>query len=153
MAINEALVILKNVAEFSVSAAEFIVLEVAKGSSVAELHEAYEDIVPNPIVVNRWRKAIPAFDLVMKEAEEAAAEEMAYKVVRIADDEELQAAQARNGMESRKWLAGQLSSRFGAKGGGGVSGGLTINLGQRLTDEQLMEIAQGGLPAIEVDSE
>jgi len=153
MAVNEALVLFKDVAEFTPEAAEFIVLEVAKGASVRELHEAYEDRVPNPIVVNRWRKNYPAFDQVMKEAEAACADSMAYEVVRIADDDSRQSAQARNAIEARKWLAGQLDGRFKSGGGHGGHGGVTINVGERLTDEQLEQIAAGGLPVIEGECE
>ena len=155
MAVNEALVIFKDAKEFTPEAAECIVLEVAKGTSVAELHEAYDDVVPNPIVVNRWRRNYPAFDQVMKEAEEAAADAMAFEVLRLADDEGKQAAQARNGMEARKWLAGKLSERFGKDSGGqrGVGGGITINVGERLTDGQLQQIASGALPALEGEVE
>lgn len=148
MAVNEALVILKDVKEFDVQAAEFIVLEVARGASIRELHEAHEDIVPNPIVVNRWRRNYPAFDMVMKEAEEAAAQGMAYEVLRISDDEDRQAAQARNAMEARKWLAGTLSERFNGKAQTNA-GGVTIQGGIRLSNEQLMQIAAGKFDAIE----
>lgn len=149
MAVNEAMVLLRDVKQFDTGAAEFIVLEVARGASVRELHEAHEDIVPNPIVVNRWRKQYPAFDMVMREAEEAAAQQMAYEVLRIADDGERQAAQARNAMEARKWLAGTLSERFSGRSQGGGSHGVTINADVRLTDEQLMQIAAGKFHAIE----
>lgn len=155
MAINEALVIFRDVKEISQGAVEFIVLEVAKGASVRDLHECHEDLVPNPIVVNRWRRAYPAFDMLMKEAEEAAAQGMAHEVIGIADDPELQAAQARNAMEARKWLAGTLDGKYGSGGGGGggSGGGVVINQSVRLTDAQLMAIAAGKMDAIEVDSD
>jgi hypothetical protein len=146
MSENQALVILKDIREFDVGHAEFIVLEVASGASVKELHECHPEMVPSPLIVNRWRRDVPAFDLVMREAEQAKAEGLADDVVRISDDEEIQAAQARNRMESRKWLAGKLSEQFDARNGAaGVGGGsgVRVELGVRLTDEQLMQIAAG----------
>jgi hypothetical protein len=144
MSIESGLVLLRDVQEFSVETAEFIALEVAKGGNVKELHEAFEDTIPSPLVINRWRKQYPAFDLVMREAEEAKAQSLADEIIGIADDDKRQSAQARNAIESRKWLAGQLSEGFNKGSGGKGAGGVVINVGQRLTDDQLMKIAQGG---------
>ena len=148
LSVNQSLVILRNVREFSRESAEFIALEVARGGSVAELHEHFEDKVPNPIVVNRWRKEIPQFDLLMREAEAAKAEKLADEVVGIADDTERQAAQAGNAIKARQWMAEKLSQdKFGKSVGAtsGVVGGVTVNGNVYLTDEQLMVIAQGGV--------
>jgi hypothetical protein len=146
MSLNEALVILRDVREFNVGSAEFIVLEVARGASVKELHEHHPERVPSPLVVNRWRRDVPAFDAVMREAEVAKAEGLADEVIRIADDDERQAAQARNAMEARKWLASKLSEQFDSRNnwqGTGGGSGVRVELGVRLTDEQLMQIAAG----------
>jgi hypothetical protein len=149
MSINEAMVILRDVREFSVGAAEFIALEVASGASVKELHEHHEDLVPSPLVVNRWRKQYPAFDLVMKEAEQAKAETLADEVIEIAKNEDRQAAISGNMIKARQWLAGKLSEDFESKKGGSV----VINQNVRLSDDQLMAIAAGGVPALEGESE
>lgn len=144
MSVSENMIFLKDVSEFDYGTAEFIALEVAAGAAVSGLHEAYPDRVPSTIVVNRWRKQIPAFDLLMGEAEEAKAELLADQVVSIADDQDLLAAQANNAIKARQWLAGKLHERFGtspvSKGGAGA-----VNLSVRLTDEQLMQIASGGV--------
>lgn len=149
---NGTLVILKDIREFDPHVAEFIALEVAKGASVSELHEEFEDRVPSPIIVNRWRKQVPQFDLVMREAEECKAQALADQVVRIADDEDRQAAQAANAIKARQWLASKLSEQFTAvpKPTGPQ---VVINNGLALSDEQLMQIAAGAVPAIEGSSE
>ena len=141
MSINGAMVILRDVKEFTLEAAEFIALEVAMGASVKELHDCHEEMVPSPLVVNRWRKNVPAFDLVMREAEEAKAQGLADEVIGIAADEGRQAAISGNMIKSRQWLAGQLSEGFrnGPQGGNSVK----VDMNVRLTDEQLMAIAAG----------
>jgi hypothetical protein len=141
MSVNEAPLLLRDVRRFTPEAGEFIALEVAMGASVKELHEAHEDLVPSPLIVNRWRKDFPAFDLVMQEAELAKAQGLADEVISIAADEERQAAISGNMIKARQWLAGKLSEQFdsGVKVPGG--GGVTINANVRLTDEQLMAIA------------
>jgi hypothetical protein len=141
MSVNESMIFLADVQDFSPGVGEFIALEVARGAGLAELHELHPDRVPNPIVVNRWRKRYPAFDVLMGEAELAAAQKLAWEVVELADDEDRQAAQVRNAMDARKWLAGKLSESFG----GGKAGPTVVinNNGARLSDEQLMQIAQG----------
>ena len=144
MSINEPMVLLRDVREFSVGSAEFIALEVAKGASVKELHECHEDLVPSPIVVNRWRKNVPAFDMLMREAEECKAQSLADEVIGISDDVTLLAAQAGNAIKSRQWLSGQLSDQY-RQGKTGVGSGVVINQNLRLTDTQLMQIASGGL--------
>jgi len=147
VSVSGALVILKNVREFSEGSAEFIVLEAARGASLAELHECHPELVPNPIVVNRWRRAVPQFDLLMKEAELAAADRMVWETIRIADDAERNAAQAKNAISARQWLAGKLADTFKQQSL------LTVTAGKRLSDEELMQIASGGLPVIEGESE
>lgn len=139
MSVNEAMVLLKDVREFSVGAAEFIALEVASGASVKELHENHEEMVPSPLVVNRWRRNVPAFDLLMQEAEQAKAQGLADEVISIAGDEKRQAAVSGNMIKSRQWLSGQLSEQFrnGPSGGGTVK----VDVNVRLTDDQLMQIA------------
>lgn len=140
MSVNEAMVILKDVKQFSVGSAEFIVLEVARGASVKELHEHHEDMVPSPLVVNRWRRSVPAFDMLMREAEEAKAQGLADEVVKIAGDEDRQAAISGNMIKARQWLSGQLSEQFRSEK---VAGSVKVDMNVRLTDEQLMAIAQG----------
>ena len=145
MSVTKNMIRLDDAAEFSWGVGEFIALEVAKGASVRRLHEAFPDEVPNPIIVNRWRKRVPAFDLLMREAEEAKAEYLADEILELADDEGRQAAQARNAMEARKWLAGKLSAdRFGS-GGGQRNGVESHGVNLILTDEQLMAIASRAL--------
>jgi len=142
MSINGAMVILRDVKEFTLETAEFIALEVAMGASVKELHDCHEEMVPSPLVVNRWRKNVPAFDLVMREAEEAKAQGLADEVIGIAADEGRQAAISGNMIKSRQWLAGQLSEGF-RNGPQGGAGSVKVDMNVRLTDEQLMAIAAG----------
>lgn len=139
------MLLIRDAKEFSVEVAEFIALEVGLGATVKELHEHHGDRVPHPIVVNRWRRDVPAFDLLMQEAEAAKADCLVDELIGIADDSERQAAQARNAITTRQWLAGRLNGKYGDKreGAGGAVGGVVINNQLRLTDEQLMAIASG----------
>ena len=89
MSVEGRLIILRDVAEFSVESAEFIALSVARGEAVKDLHEHCPELVPSPLVVNRWRRNVPAFDMVMMEAETARAQGMADEVIKIADDPDL----------------------------------------------------------------
>ena len=140
MSVDQRMVFLKDVREFSVEAAEFIALAVARGESIRDLHENCEDLVPSPLVVNRWRKQYPAFDAVMREAEEAKAQTLADEVIKIADDEERQAAQAGNAIKARQWLAGKLAEKWGTAP---VQQAAPVNITNMvtLTDEQLRAIA------------
>jgi cell pole-organizing protein PopZ len=140
MSLNEALVILRDVREFNVGSAEFIVLEVASGASVKELHEHHPERVPSPLVVNRWRRDVPAFDAVMREAEEAQAQTLADEVIKIADDEERQAAQAGNAIKARQWLAGKLAEKWGTTPVAQQPAVSITNM-VTLSDEQLLAIA------------
>ena len=119
------------------------------GASVKELHDCHEEMVPSPLVVNRWRKNVPAFDLVMREAEEAKAQGLADEVIGIAADEERQAAISGNMIKSRQWLAGQLSEGFRKESQGGVK----VDMNVRLTDEQLMAIAAGAFKPDAIEGE
>jgi len=145
MTVNQNVVFFADAAEFADAVGEFIATEVAMGASVSELHEAYPDRVPSPIIVNRWRKRILAFDLLMEEAEEAKAERLADQVVGLADDDSRQAAQVNNAVKARQWLAGKLHRKYGEglrkKEDEGMGGNLLL-----LTDEQLMRIAAQAVP-------
>lgn len=143
MSLPENVHFLQDVAEFDAGTAEFIALEVATGATVAELHDAYPERVPNPIIVNRWRRQFPAFGLLMQEAEEALAERIAGETVRIADDEERQAAQANNAIKARQWLASKLHDRYEGRKVAGPGVQITIN--ESPSDEQLLEIARGAI--------
>ena len=140
MSVNQRMILLKDVREFSVEAAEFIALAVARGESIRDLHENCEDLVPSPLVVNRWRKQYPAFDAVMREAEEAKAQTLADEIIKIADDEERQAAQAGNSIKARQWLAGKLAEKWGTAP---VAQPAAVNITNmvQLTDDQLKAIA------------
>jgi len=140
MSVDQRMVFLKDVREFSVEAAEFIALSVARGESIRDLHESCEDLVPSPLVVNRWRKQYPAFDAVMREAEEAKAQTLADEVIKIADDEERQAAQAGNAIKARQWLAGKLAEKWGTAPVAQQPAVSITNM-VSLTDEQLRVIA------------
>lgn len=139
MSVSENQIFLQETEDFTPGIGEFIALEVATGAGLAELHEAYPEKVPNPIVVNRWRSRYPGFDVLMGEAEVAAAQKFAWDVVKIADDKNVQAAQANNRIKARQWLAGKLHERYGA-GKPEVSVTLTQPAVQ-LTRDQLLEIA------------
>jgi len=140
MSVDQRMVFLKDVREFSVEAAEFIALSVARGEAIKDLHEACGGLVPSPLVVNRWRKQYPAFDAVMREAEEAKAQSLADEVIKIADDEELQAAQASNAIKARQWLAGKLAEKWGTAPVA-QQGPVNITNFVTLSDEQLLAIA------------
>jgi len=144
MSVEGRLIILRDVAEFSVESAEFIALAVARGEAVKDLHDHCPELCPSPLVVNRWRRNVPAFDMVMMEAETARAQGMADEVIKIADDPELQAAQARNAIEARKWLAGKLDVRYGSNAVAAVAPVSITNM-VMLSDEQLMKIAGGAI--------
>ena len=138
MGINDPVIFLKDAVDFDPGVGEFIALEVAMGGSVRELHEVDPERIPSPIVVNRWRRRHPEFDLLMIEAEEAKAEGLVDEILGIADDGERLAAQAGNAIKARQWLAGKLHKRFGeGKERGEVAmGGIML-----MSDEQLMAIA------------
>ena len=147
MSVNEAVIFLADASEFSHATGEFIAKAVAQGDSVSDLHAAY-DHVPSPIIVNRWRRRVPAFDLLMKEAEQAKAELLADGIIKIADNKELMPGQQNNAIKARQWLASKLHERYGS--GEKTDGPRDVNLSLQLTDEQLMAIASGGLTAPDV---
>lgn len=144
MSVNENMVFFPEAEEFDYGKAEFIAREVALGAGVSELHQDHPDRCPSPIVVNRWRRQIPAFDLLMGEAEQAKAERLADEVITIADNDELLSAQAGNAIKARQWLAGKLHERFGNAPKGESVGPQTVNNILMLSDEQLMAIASQG---------
>ena len=150
MSVSQNMVFFEDAAEFTFAVGERIAKEVALGSSLHELHEAYPDVVPNPIIVKRWRERIVAFDMLMGEVEAAKAERLADETIIIADDPDRQAAQANNAIKSRQWLASKLNERYGSTVEKGK--GSELNLNVILTDSQLMQIAAGGLDAIEGES-
>ena len=142
MSVSEAVIFKEETESYSLEKAKFIALEVATGASLAELHELHPDRIPNPIVVNRWRKRFPAFDVLMGEAEVCAAQKWAWETVKIADDEDLLAAQAGNAIKARQWLAGKLHEAYGAA----QKAATTVHVHNNslaLSDEQLLEIAGG----------
>lgn len=134
-----ASMILRDKREFDQDVADFIVLAVADGRSVHELWKGSPDVIPHPIIINRWKQERPQFKKDLEDAEAVAAEKMVWETLAIADDVEAHPSQAKNAISTRQWLADKLNKKYEEKRGGGVH----IKFEGRLTNEQLMQIAAG----------
>jgi hypothetical protein len=143
--------------EYSFNLAEWIAREHACGASLATLHAQHSDRVPNPIIVKRWRREFPAFDLLMIEAEHARADCLVDETLGIADDTSRNAAAAGNAIRARQWLAERLNRKlYGrtvsvdvpADGGHGESDDESA-----YTDEELQAIIRAGLRASSIEGE
>lgn len=131
--------------------AEWIALEYATGepfTGLSDLHRAFPETVPPPVVIRRWRSTFPAFDALMAEAEQARAVALMEATLPIADSVTLNAAQAKNAITARWRLAEALSPEtFGARKTEkppGDDDARTL-LGS-LTDAALMRIMAGADP-------
>jgi hypothetical protein len=119
--------------------------------SLRELSRLHPDRVPAPIWVYRWRRDYPDFDLAMQDAERVRAQNLADDILAVANDPAATAAQARNRMLGRQWLAERYDrDRYGnaARVDHKHSGSVTVDL-PALSDEQLAAIAAQGRPALE----
>lgn len=118
------------------------------GTSLAELHRNAPDTYPAPIVVRRWRSVFPAFDALMREAEAARAVALMDQTIPIADDQERNAAQAKNAITARWRLAEALAPEiFGTRPAGKSPGDDDLTRLHVLTDAQLAMIARGADPS------
>ena len=135
--------------DYSIELAEWIAREYAMAdSSLADLHAAHPERCPDPLTVTRWRKRYPQFDLLMIEATEVRAEVLADSQLKIAGDDRRPAAQVRNMIQVRQWLAERLNrDRFGASRSVdvNVTGEISTKHVHELTRDQLIAIAQGAV--------
>jgi len=93
---------------YEFQSAAWIAQEHATGATLLELHQAHPDNVPSPMVVKRWRREFPAFDLLMIEAEHARADVLVDQTFDIADSDDRTAGAARNSIQARQWAAARM---------------------------------------------
>jgi len=140
--------------KYNFEIAQWIAIEHASGDSLKELHNSHPEIVPNPLILRRWRRDFPAFDLIMTEAECARAEILADQTIMIADDPDYDPKRAGQAIRARQWLASRLDrSRYGDSQSAQVA---PIGEAESIySDEQLQSIIRQGLrdSAIESESE
>lgn len=152
MALNTALI--ANPAEYSFPVAEWIALEHAAGDSLKALHQAHPDTVPNPLVIKRWRRDYPAFEIMMREAEQARAEVLADETISIADNPRIKSARAGHQIRARQWLASKLDKdKYGnhqsvTTTATGETDGEAV-----YSDDELQAIIRAGMKANSIDGE
>lgn len=145
-------------ARYTFDHASWIAQEHATGTSLQQLHEAHPDEVPSPAIIRRWRREFPAFDLVMVEAEETRADVLADATITVADDKTITAAQARNRIQSRQWLASRLNrAKYGSTPKTVIplnpDSGKPLRKMATYSDEDLQEIISAGLKATSIEGE
>ena len=134
--------------------AEWIAGEYATGATLRELSNLHPDVVPSPLVVSRWRKQYPAFDLLMKEASETRAQVLADETIAIADDRQHNAAQTANSIRARQWLAARLDrDRYGDAKQVTLTQGASNDGLATYTDAELQAIIAGALRESSVEGE
>lgn len=160
MALDQFMV--RDVRQYDVNMARWIAQEHARGDSLQQLHDAHPDDVPEPLVVARWRREFPAFDLMMQHAERARAAVLAEETITSADDVSLTAAQANNRIKARQWLASKLDpARFGKGAAGRPAAAPPQDSGTRkhepnfsqYSDDDLAEIIRAGLKATSIEGQ
>ena len=107
--VNDNPLIVTDPREYVFSTAAWIAQEHAKGDTLLTLHNLHPDTVPEPLMVRRWRREFPAFDLLMIEAEHARADVMVDDTLTIADSDDRTAGSARNSIQARQWAAARLN--------------------------------------------
>lgn len=133
---------------YSPGAGQWIAERYADGQSLRDLHRGSPDLVPSPLVVRRWRDAVPAFDALMSEAERARAEREAELMIEVAKSKR-PAAKARNEIAARQWIAERLDrARYGSRVGVDVSASLSVEHVHTLSDAALAAIALSGREAV-----
>lgn len=145
---------------YSFDVAQWIAHEHALGDSLQALHDAHPDVVPAPLIIARWRREFPAFDLVMKEAEKARAAKLAEDVLTVSDNVRLPAAKTANKIRARQWLAAKLDPAKWGKQDGTVhpprepdsGNGKRASLAQ-YSDDELQDIIRAHLQANSIDGE
>ncbi len=101
---------------YDFQSALWIAQEHATGAALLVLHECHPDTVPAPMIIARWRREFPAFNLLMIEAEHARADVMVDDTLTIADSDKRTAGAARNSIQARQWAAAKLNQdRYGQK--------------------------------------
>jgi len=148
--------LVKSPAEYQFPLAEWIAFEHARGDSLAKLHEHHPEKVPSPIVIKRWRRDYPAFDLLMNEAEQARAAALADETLIFADNPELHAGQAGNSIKARQWLAARLDrDRWGQHVTTAHTGTMSADHGAmaEYSDADLQAIIAAGLRAGSLEGE
>lgn len=118
------------------------------GTSLPELHRAFPETYPAPLIVRRWRSVFPAFDALMREAESARAHALMDATLPIADDSTRGAAHAKNAIAARWRLAEALAPESFGSRGAKSPGDDGEGLGRMhvLSDAQLYRIARGADP-------
>lgn len=150
----------KEPAHYSFQVAQWIAQEHSLGDSLQALHEAHPEVVPAPLIVARWRREFPAFDLVMREAEKARAAKLAEEVLTVSDNTRLPAAKTANKIRARQWLAAKLDpARFGKQEGTvqqprqtDTGNGKRPTLSQ-FSDDDLQDIIRAHLQATSIEGE
>ena len=100
--------IVNDARRYDFNTAAWIAQEYALGDGLLLLHNSHPEIVPSPVVVKRWRREFPAFDILMVEAEHARAEVYVDQTLVIADSDARTAGAARNSIQSRQWAAARM---------------------------------------------
>lgn len=135
--------------EYTHAVGKFIANEFSKGAGLPALVKQFRNYVPPMMTINRWRAQIPAFNILMIEAERARAEFLVEERITLADDINKPAAHTRNGMVARMDMAGALDpERYGTKRihtTGTHQHNVTVEGAHALTNEQLLVIAAGGV--------
>lgn len=138
--------------EYSEPVADLIIEAYARGDSLLSIHTAYPDVVPPPMYVRRWVRDVPAFAMLMREAEAARAEHEAERALQDAMDDGISPARARNIMAARAALAAALHpDRFGSRriiAGDADRPVGVANATRALSDAELHAIAAGAAGAI-----
>lgn len=138
--------------EYTAERGQWIAGQVAGGPSVAALARDFPEHVPAPLVVARWRRQYPQFDLLMAEAEAVRADYLAEQCLEVADDESRTAAHATNGIKVRQSLAAALHPSKYGQGAAGKRGaddkGEPASL-QDMTDAELMAVARGAVEEVQ----
>lgn len=133
--------------QYTADKGAYIAEEFASGESLKVICEDSDNWLPSMLIVKRWRRMFPAFDAMMIEAAECRAENHAEAMLIAAKDTNLQAAQARNQMTAHEKLAGWMSpSAYGDRKQQDPAASDTAPVFM-LTDEQLLAIAAGKMPA------
>ena len=140
--------------EYEYKRAEWIACEYAGGATLRELSNLHPDVVPSPLVLARWRKLYPAFDLLMREASNAKAQVLADETIALSDDRVNNAAQTANSIRARQWLAARLDrDTYGDAKQVTLTQGASNEGLATYTDAELQAIIAGALRESSVDGE
>jgi hypothetical protein len=140
--------------EYSFPLAEWIAFEHAGGDSLAMLQRAHPEKVPSALVIKRWRRDYPAFNLMMVEAEHARAEVLADETISISDNPDIKAGRIGHQVRARQWLASKLhTAKYGNQ-----QAITTTHKGEDsneavYSDDELQAIIRAGMKANSIEGE